>query len=291
MCFNDNTTMFRVINWAFAFIHLCFFIACMMTIVLRKPDNPLTLYYEVVITHGQMIEIYPIYVALFTHVMGLLFHVVFALSASVILDEHFSYNNTNPLRWVMQFFCDGSSLVGLMFIHGFHELDSIIMVVVLYASTLGYCYLQDQYLNAGDVFAPDREPHTFAIPIYLVMLFIIVAKSAEHINDEASIRISIVTLVSLFQTLVMFIIQRLHIKYKGNHAISDDGTGDKHEEEDEEEDDLGDIVDRGSKLDLILDEVRRGIRYETFYYLNSVFFQMTITWIIISITRSNQVLH
>jgi hypothetical protein len=150
-------------------------------------------------------------------------------------------------------------------------------------------------LNSGHAFAPDKEPHTFAIPVYIAMVFIIVAKSSEHINDEASIRIAVVTLVSLFQTLLMFIIQRLQIKYKSVEVVKhpdDDSRSIKHADDDDDEGaDLGDVLERGNKLDVILDEVRRGIRYETFYYLNSVFFQMTITWIIISITRSNQVLH
>lgn len=291
MCFNDNSVLFKVVSWAFALIHLCFLVACILTIVLRHEDDPLTIYYKLVVTHGQVINVYPIYVALFTHATGLLFHVVFALSTSTIVEGYFSYNYTNPFRWFMQFFCDGSSLVGLMFIHGFHEFDSIVMVIVIYASTIGYCYLQDQYLNADKTFAPDREPHTFAVPIYMSMVFIIVAKSAEHINDQDSIRIAIVTLVSLFQTLIMFIIQRIHIKYKGDTGVKGVPRVVDEDTDGEDEDDLGDVMERGDKLDEFLDEVRRGIRYETFYYLNSVLFQMTITWIIISITRSNQVLH
>jgi len=220
---------------------------------------------------------------------GLLFHGIFALSGTAIVDEYFAYNFTNPIRWVLQFVVDGSALVGLMCVHGFHQVDSILMVLIIFASTLGYCYLQDQYLNSGNAFNPDKEPHVFAVPFYIAMIFIIVAKSSEHINDETSIRLAIVTLVSLFQTLIMFMLQRLHIRYRYVNVSGDDDDTDGTDEADDGE--LGNVMKKGDKIDMVLDEIRRGIRYEALYYINGMLFEMTITWIIISITRTNQVLH
>lgn len=287
MCFDDNVTFFKAVNWAFVAIHFCFLLACVLTVELRS--TPMKVFYQLITTHDQVIDIYPIYISLFTHVAGLLFHFFFALGGKSIVDGYFSYNYTNPIRFFLQFFVDGSALVGLMCIHGFRGLDSVVMVLVMFASTLGFCYFQDQYLNVNGGFNPDKEPHTFAIPIYLFMVFIIVAKSSEHINDEASIRIAIVTLVSLFQTLIMFILQRVHIRYR--YVADDEQTDQESESEDTvEKGDLGNVLERGEKIDMILDEIRRGIRFEALYYLNSVFFQMTITWIAISITRTDQVL-
>lgn len=296
MCFRNNKSLFKATNWLFTVIHLAFLLACVFTVVLRDDDNPLTLYYQIDLTHGQVLDVYPIYISLFTHTAGMLFHFVFALSGSTIVDHYFSYNYTNPLRWILQFVVDGSTLVGLMLIHGFHTIDTVILVMVLYASTLGYCYLQDQYLNNGEQFQPDREPHFFAIPIYFVMILLIIAKSSEHINDEASIRIAIVTLVSLFQTLVMFVLQRIHIKYQYRDEVEHRHSIVEDEDEftdTEEERALENVVNskHTDRVDMILDEIRRGVKYEGFYYINSVLFEMTITWIIISITRSDQVLH
>lgn len=300
MCFRDNISLFKAINWLFTAIHLSFLLACILTISLRKEDDPLVIYYQLDLTHGQVINVYPIYISIFTHSTGLLFHFMFAITGTTIVDHYFSYNYTNPLRWFLQFIVDGSAMVGLMLIHGFHSVDTVVLVMVLYASTLGYCYLQDQYLNTSTKFEPDREPHFFAIPLYFVMILLIIAKSSEHINDEASIRMLIVTLVSLFQTLTMFILQRMHIRYQYRVESENESGHERINGEDEDDEEEGDCVSslenvvnskQSERIDMILDEMRRGIKYEGFYYVNSVLFEMNITWIIISITRSKQELH
>lgn len=115
----------------------------------------------------------------------------------------------------------------------------------------------------------------------------IITKSPEHINDEASIQIAIVTAVSLFLTLSMFVLQQTHIK----HHYKDMECDTTPREDDAEA--LENVADtqKGQRIENILDEIRRGIKYEGFFYVNSVVFQTTVTWVIISITRYDQALH
>lgn len=286
---SSNYFVFKFINWVFAVIHLSILIACFCTVYVR--DGPLIVYYQIVLTHGQLVDVYPIYVALVTHSVALLFHFIFALTGSSMVNEYIAYNYANPIRWIMQFFVDGSSLVALMLIHGFYDVGSVVLVIMLFAATIALNYLQDQYLNTDKAFFPDRQPHTFGIPLYIAMILVIVAKSSDHINDKASIRIAIVTIVSLFQTLIGFLIQKAHINFSGNKAAVDDEVFAPVDVDTAAERDLENIIEKGEQLDLVMDEISRGVKYESFHYINSTLFTLTITWVVINITRNDQILN
>jgi hypothetical protein len=67
----------------------------------------------------------------------------------------------------------------------------------------------------------------------------------------------------------------------------------KEEGENTEEGDELDVPIKSTNdiLDMELNEMRRGIKYELFHYVNSIIFHMAITWVIINLTRTDQVLH
>lgn len=286
MCFKQNKTFFKAINWCFMTLHLIFLITCVLVIVIR--DTPLTLYYKLLVTHNQFIDVYPIYVPLVVHSSGVLFHFIFALSGSTIVDGYIAYSYSNPLRWFLQLMVDGGSLVGLMLIHGFHTIESIIHIIIIYIAILGFCYYQDHYLNPTLNFNPEKEPHFFAIPLHIVMIILIIATASEHINDDKSLRIAIITLISLGLTLLSYIIQRMHIRYRSSLVDPVDSADDSDTNE------LENVVptdEKMAKLDEAISEIRRGIQYESYYYLNSILFAMTVTWFIITITQSNEILH
>ena len=285
MCFQENQSFFKAINWCFCAIHLVVFSACVA--VIKTRDTPLQLYYQMQVTHDQYIDVYPIYAPLFTHGFGILFHFGFAMMSRRIVDEYFSHNFTNPLRWFLQFSADGMALVGLMLIHGFGTIESVALVWSLYGAIIGFCYYQDHYLNPHYSFRPDKEPHMFAIPLHLIMILMIIGKANEHINDEKSLHIALLTLIPLAMTLMSHIFQRYHIAYRTNFDEDDD---------DEDGDGENDLENVGSKCEIdrlgkVLDEMRRGIQYEAYYYTNSGLFAITVTWFIINITQSDQVLH
>lgn len=293
MCFKQNKTFFKAINWSFFIAHAVLLVACIIVITTR--DEPLTLYYKIELTHDQFFDVYPIYMPLIVHGAGVFFHFIFALMGSSIVDGYFAYSFTNPLRWFLQFMVDGGSLVGLMLIHGFHTVESVMLILIIYIAIIGFCYYQDHYLNPTIEFSPDKEPHIFAIPLHILMILMIIGKASEHINDDKSLKIAIVTLISLGLTLMSYIIQRIHIKYKSTQV----GNSHKFEIDDDAQSEgasaeLENVVpssDKMMELDAILDEMRRGIQYESFYYLNSILFAMTVTWFIITITQSNEILH
>ena len=293
MCFKQNKTFFKAINWCFFTLHLIFLVTCVIVIVTR--DKPLTLYYKIELTHDQYFDVYPIYTPLIVHGAGIFFHFVFALFGSSIVDGYIAYSFTNPLRWFLQFMVDGGSLVGLMLIHGFHTVESVMLILIIYIAIIGFCYYQDHYLNPTVPFSPEKEPHVFAIPLHILMIIMIIGKASEHINDDKSLRIAIVTLISLGLTLMSYVIQRLHIRFRssqvGNGSFE---IGDDDEVSDTETAELEGVAPSAGKmmeLDATLDEIRRGIQYESYYYLNSILFAMTVTWFIITITQSNEILH
>jgi hypothetical protein len=143
------------------------------------------------------------------------------------------------------------------------------------------------------------EPHIFAIPIYVMMICFIIAKSAQSISDSFSNRIALITIISLFQTCVTFVIQRLHIYLtlrdrrameKLKEADRDQEKQDRDDDEDGERDALSVENFTEGYLDMDISILRRGIIFEVMQYANSTLFQMTISWLIISITRSKSVL-
>lgn len=292
MCFKQNKSFFKAINWCFMTLHLVFLVTCIIVITTR--NEPLTLYYKIELTHGQFFDVYPIYAPLIVHGSGVLFHFVFALIGSSIVDGYFAYSFSNPIRWFLQFMVDGGSLVGLMLIHGFHTVESILLILIIYIAILGFCYYQDHYLNPTIEFSPDKQPHTFAIPLHILMILMIIGKASEHINDNKSLKIAIVTLISLGLTLMSYIIQRLHITYRSSDIgikVQDEKDTDSERGDTETLENVVPSSQEMAQLDATLDEIRRGIQYESYYYLNSILFAMTVTWFIINITRSNEILH
>lgn len=299
MCFKENTSFFKAVNWCFVVIHLAFLVGCIVVATTRGNDNPLPLYYKIEFTHDQAISVFPIYVPIVTHGIGMFIHMIFAIIGRHIVDDYFSIQFSNPLRWYLQFAVDGGSLVGLMLIHGFHSVESVVLVLLVYIAVLGFCYFQDHYLNPNKSFNPEKEPHVFAIPLHVFMILMIIGKASEHINDDKSLKIAIVTLISLGLTMVSYILQRLQISYqtpdhlKVEHAEEDraDDTASEHGEGGGDLERVVPSKEHNDRLDALLDEVRRGIQYESYYYVNSTLFAMTVTWFIINITQTNQTLH
>lgn len=294
MCFKENVSFFKAINWCFFTFHLIFMAACVIVITTR--DKPLTLYYQMEVTHDTYIDVYPIYAAVICHAFGILFHFMFAVGGGYILTDYIGYSFTNPLRWFLQFGVDGASLLGLMLIHGFHQLETIVLILVIYAAVLVLCYYQDHYLNPSNNFNPDKGPHTFAIPIHVTMIFMIIAKANEHITDEKTMQIAMTTLVSLSLTLVSYVIQKFHIAYRSSNVSSYVEDDDEDDDDDDEETARLENVAQNSKMktdhiDAVLNEIRRGIKYEAYHYINSILFAMTVTWFILNITQSDQQLH
>jgi hypothetical protein len=221
---------------------------------------------------------------------------MFAVMGRYVVEDYITYSYSNPVRWFLQFSVDGSSLLGLMLIHGFHTVESVVLILIIYVAILGFCYYQDHYLNPNDQFHPDKEPHMFAIPLHVLMILMIIGKANEHINDDKSLKIAVVTLISLSLTLVSYILQRVHISYRSKML---NGDGDDPISDDDQDPDLGGDHDLGGvihpksqtdRLDAMMDEVRRGVQYESYYYINSALFAMTVTWFTINITQTNQVL-
>jgi hypothetical protein len=275
--------------------HLGFLIASVTTFF----TTDIVVYYEMELTHDQSIPVKPIFVSLIMHTAAIFFHMMFAITAENVIQNYFMFNNSNAVRWMYQFFTDGAGIVGLMEIHGFGHIETLAVTLVVFASTLILCYYQDQYLNTNFEFLPELEPHIFAIPIYVMMICFIIAKSAQSISDSFSNRIALITIISLFQTCVTFVIQRLHIYLtlrdrrameKLKEADRDQEKQDRDDDEDGERDALSVENFTEGYLDMDISILRRGIIFEVMQYANSTLFQMTISWLIISITRSKSVL-
>lgn len=280
MCFiKENVLFFRIYNGVFALINLAFFVAGLVTFInVHDQWRP---YYRIDLTHNQEMEVFPLYVSMIMHLMTTMFHIMFVIFARSIVENSFREKNSNPYRWFLQFIGEGTGLVGIMIIHGIAHIETLMVTMVVYGAVLILCYYQDEYLNTNYEFMPSKEPHFFAIPIYVLLIVFVSIKSTENINGEFTTRVAIVSLISLFQTSMMFIIQRLHIrKNVGNQVVS---------AADDQEDDTG-----TSKMDPIDEneaEVRRGIFYEILQYTNSSIFMGIVSWLIISVVRNDIVLN
>lgn len=282
MCLiKDNVLFFRIYNAAFTLINTAFFVAGLVTYLnVHDEWRP---YYRIDLTHSQEMEVFPLYVSMVMHAAATLFHLMFILFARSIVENSFREKNTNPYRWFLQFVGEGMGLVGIMVIHGIAHIETLMVTVVVYGSVLILCYYHDEYLNRNYDFMPNKEPHFFAIPIYVLLIIFVSIKSTENINGEFTTRVAIVSLISLFQTSMMFIIQRLHIgKNTGNQIVS--GA-------DEEDDDAQGAPPKLDPIDEIVSDVRRGIFYEVLQYTNSSIFMGVVSWLIISIVRNDVVLN
>lgn len=292
MCFKDNVSFFKMFNMAFFITHLTILVACGITYSMMDGDLPV--YYNITITDDQIVEIRLLFVSFFLHVIAMVFHLVFFCRANTIVQLTIPKNFTNPYHWYFQFIVDGIAFIGVMFINGFKHFETVAIVIALYAAIIILCFYQDQYMNRGGQFRPTVSPHTFAIPLYVCMVLFIAFKSTENIAGPERIKIAIGTSVTLFQFGILFIIQKFHINYNNvsdmddlKHKIKQDTAIENIEDGDELD---VNIEDRGEILDLEIAEMRRAIKYDLVHYLNSVIFHITITWIIINLTRNRQVL-
>lgn len=287
MCSQDNTAFFRTYNILFFIVHVAFLIAGIITYAdVHDTWRP---YYRIIVTHGQELEVYPLFISLGMHLTGALFHLYFSCRARHIVETSFGYGNTNPSRWFLQFFGEGAGLLGIMVIHGIHHLETLGVVILIYAAVLALCYFQDEYLNPNYEFMPGKEPHMFAVPLYAFLIVFVTIKSTEHINGKFSARVSIVSLISLFQTSLMFIVQRMHIYNSSSSSSS--GTRIETAVEDNTEGGTEDVDTKIDELENDMAELRRGIFYEILQYTNSTIFMMVVSWLIISIVRNDVVLH
>lgn len=294
MCFKDNIGFFKMFNVAFFVVHAAILTACVITFSIM--DGELPVYYKLEISHDQTIDVKLLIVPIVMHSIAMLFHFTFFLKSSDIVEITIPKNFTNPYHWYYQFIVDGMAFVGVMLIHGFHQIETIAMVIALFASIVVLCFYQDQYMNRDGMFKPTMSPHTFAIPLYVCMVLFITFKSTEHINEPDRIKISIITCVTLFQTGLMFIIQKFHINYNQLSEIDElkdtIKNGTTIEQDDDSDGDLNmNISTTNNILDKEIAELRRAIKYDLLHYLNSIIFHIAITWIIINLTRADQELY
>jgi hypothetical protein len=282
MCLDDNVTYFRTYNVLFAVVHAAFLVAAGVTYMqVRDTWRP---YYDIAVVHDQVLHVYPLLVSLVMHTAGLLFHAAFALTARSIVEDSIAIKLSNPWRWFLQLFAEGAGLAGIMVIQGVAHLETVGVTLLIFAAVLALCYFQDEYLNSAYDFMPSKEPHLFAIPLYALLIVFITIKSTEHVDQNLNIRVAVASLVSLFQTSLMFVIQRLHIYWHRGAQRVAEGTAAAEEDGDEEA--RGEVKvahDTG-------DSQRRAIFYEIIHYVNSTLFMMTVSWITISITREDVVL-
>lgn len=292
MCFKDNVSFFRMFNMAFLLTHLVILVACVIT---YTQVGEIPVYYNIMITEGRAIEVKLLYVSFLLHGIALLFHLVFLIRSQPIVQLTFPKNFTNPYHWYYQFIVDGIAFVGVMLVNGFKQIETVGILIALYSAIIVLCFYQDQYMNRGGQFRPTVSPHTFAIPLYVCMVVFIAFKSTENISGPERINIAIVTSITFFQFGILFIIQKFHINYNNVSDMNDlkdklrQGTAIENVEEGDELD--VNIEDRGEILDLEIAELRRAIKYDLIHYLNSVVFHITVTWIIINLTRNKQVLN
>jgi hypothetical protein len=292
-CIEDNVSFFRIYNTVFALINLAFLIASMVTFLqVHDSSRP---YYRMYLTHNQEAEVYPLYIIIGMNVAGVLFHSCFAFFASSIVNNSFQERNSNPYRCFLQFVGEGAGLVGIMVIHGIAHVETLGVVLVIFGSVLTLCYFQDEYLNTNYEFTPNKEPHFFAIPIYILLIIFVTIKSTENIKGPFGARVAIVSLIGLFQTSFMFIIQRMHIskRFSGSRVQTQTLDDDDVESDGDGQEDGGaaSMKDQMDAIEVGLAEIRRGIFYEILQYTNTTVFMMVVSWLIISIVRNDVVLH
>lgn len=291
MCFKDNIGFFKLFNVAFFLVHLTSLVACSITY--SNMNGELPVYYKIEISHDQTLNVKLLIVPFIMHSTAMIFHFAFFLKGDSIVENTIPKNYTNPYHWVYQFVVDGMAFTGVMLIHGFHQIETVAIVLALFGSIIVLCFYQDQYMNRNGMFQPTISPHSFAIPLYVCMVMFIAFKSTEHIKEPDRLKIAIITSITLFQTGLMFIIQKFHVNYNKCSEMEELHTNNNEEVEEVEE---GDELDMDiSKTNVILDmeiaELRRAIKYDLMHYLNSIIFHVAITWIIINLTRSDQELH
>lgn len=288
-CIEDNVSFFRFYNVVFVLVNLAFLIASTATFL--QVHNSWRPYYRMQLTHNQEAEVYPLTVVIGMNAAGVLFHSGFAFFAKSIVHNSFQERNSNPYRWLLQFVGEGAGLVGIMLIHGIDHVETLGVVLVIFGAVLTLCYFQDEYLNSNYDFAPNKEPHLFAIPMYVLLIIYVTIKSTENIQGSFGTRVAIVSLIGLFQTSFMFIIQRMHIskKFPGSRvqtqAAEDDVESDNDDQGETSMKEQMEAIESG------LADIKRGIFYEILQYTNSTIFMMVVSWLIISIVKNDVVLH
>lgn len=277
MCKLSNKTLYNLLQVAFASIHLALLIAC----IIIATKNDVVPFYEIEIGNDLHVLAFPIYASIVTHIIGVLGHLLFYwLSDSIINDISQKYSN--GYRYIFQFLTDGSSLVGISMVYGVAQIEVIGALVVIYMSTIVLTYLQDEYLRSSS-YNPPISPNTFGLPIYVALILFLASQSLHHITTVDERRAALVTIIALAQTIAMFLIQKFHIK---NELGSPKYVESQNDEDEDEDDDIKLNLTIDKQLDSDLASLHRGIKYEAAHYLNSLFFTITVTWVVLTITRN-----
>mmetsp|Transcript_21120 Transcript_21120/g.67335 ORF Transcript_21120/g.67335 Transcript_21120/m.67335 type:complete len:143 (-) Transcript_21120:793-1221(-) len=94
----QNKKAFRLTNIVFAVLHGFLLLVCIGALL----KNDIVPYYYFETLHGRNIPDYPIYTAILTHALALMFHVSFAVAHEQVIDTGFSATGTNGYHWGLQ---------------------------------------------------------------------------------------------------------------------------------------------------------------------------------------------
>jgi hypothetical protein len=284
---SSNEVLFRRINQCFGSLHATLLVLALYTLAEEQKNHWHA--YSRITVDGVSVEIYPLFISIAIHSFGFLTHLSFVINARRIIEDEFLVNNSNPYRWVASLAGDGAALVGVQLVIGGADLRALYSIPIIYFSVVSMCYLQDQSSTI-------KRPLLFGSVLYaLLAISIVASQEGEEMTLNiygTTIDVKQVVTFALIQFSLSFCVQFMHTKSRRAHipvktvtqhaspvaspssSVSDDGPP------------LQTTIEAaGVELDNVLFVQRIGIHFECAYYLNSTFFQMLVSWVIIGITR------
>ena len=289
MCFKENSSLFKLINILFIFINLGLLVATIFTLSQKTESEP---YYELLITHDQTINVHLIYLPIIMNTFGLMFHSIFVLSHKYILERQFLNYSVNNFRWIHQFFTGCFGIVTIMAINGFDHIETFVISIIMYASIIALCFFQDQYLNSSYDFNPPKSPHVFAVPFYFIFIGFLMTKSMENIHSLPSVKLSIITTVSLILFGSTFSIQQLHYyTNKKLNVVHSEETVETEENKNETNSSKKNMENKVDELDRVIKKQRHDVMFDALYCVNIGLFQIIITWMVINLSLKNATLN
>jgi len=282
---SSNEVLFRRINQCFGSLHATLLVLALYTLAEEQKNHWHA--YSRITVDGVSVEIYPLFISIAIHSFGFFIHLSFVINARRIIEDEFLVNNSNPYRWVASLAGDGAALVGVQLVVGGADLRALYSIPIIYFSVVSMCYLQDQVSTI-------KRPLLFGSVLYALLAFSIIAsQEREEVTLNivgTTIDVKQVVIFALIQFSLSFCVQFMHTKSRPAHisvkTVTDTPVASPSSSVSDDGPPLQTTIEAaGVELDNVLFLQRIGIHFECAYYLNSTFFQMLVSWVIIGITR------
>lgn len=198
-------------------------------------------------------------------------HVVYAVFANHLVEEHVVHSRVNPYRWYVHMITESLSMTSLLYIYGFTIKDSSSQLAILaYVIFQIMCSAMDTSVR---IFSP-----MVVVMLYMILINIVLLNSKVEVDISVAVPIAI----ALVFPILKYLVQQFHLRTIRVAKVQDETEEDETEDVDAEQNKKNKMKEMDTQLDLDMSNLKRDVVYDCIFYWIAFGFQTTVTWTIIS---------